>query len=397
MTQRPVICVYVPSADGGHPLYARSLLHALEAADSDFAFELVSATDLAPAYDTDAYPIHRLVPPLKERSAFPNRLTWAADRLGYYPRRERAFLDWLERRPDIVAVHLHEWQFWLMPWLVRRIVRSGKRVFATIHNVRPHRYPTGVPKSVVDGLVRRGCMGCAGLFVHTERLADELAKFLGPGAPPIFVVPHGAWDVAERPGRPTLAQRIASKRLLFFGVLRRNKGLHVLLRAAERLPEFSITIAGQPQDPEYYERDCLPLIRDLQAKGHRIQLRADYIGDDEAHDLLSTHGAVMLPYTGEFMAQSGVIFMAIAHGTPVVATGAGGLSELLAAFPIGTVCDAAEPEALAAATRALFERTDVDRLGAALEAARRHYSWANAAEATLKGYAVLARPAEVHA
>jgi glycosyltransferase involved in cell wall biosynthesis len=397
MTSRPPICAYVPSADGGHPLYARQLLHALVGADSDFDFELVSATDLASVYDTDAYTIHRLVPPLKERSAFPNRLTWAADRVGYYPRRERAFLEWLERRPDIAAVHLHEWQFWLMPWLVRRIVRSGKRVFATIHNVYPHRYPTGVPKSVVDGMVRRGCMQCAGLFVHTQRLADELAKFLGAGAPPIFVMPHGAWDVADKPGRPTLAERIASKRLLFFGVLRRNKGLHVLLRAIELLPEFSLTIAGQPQDPEYYERECLPLIRDLQAKGRRIQVRADYIGDAEAADLFATHGAVMLPYTGEFMAQSGVIFMAIAHGVPVVATGAGGLRELLDAFPIGTVCDAAEPEALAATTRALFERTDVEQLRANLEAARRHHSWANAAEATLKGYAVMARTAEVHA
>lgn len=383
------ICMYVPSADGGHPLYARQLLHALQSARSALEFELVTAVDLAAQFDADAYRINRVLPPLRHRNDYPNRLLWAADRTLYYPRREKIFLEWLVTRPDIVAVHLHEWQFWLMPWLVKRIIATGRQVFATIHNVYPHRYPTGVPKSLFHSLVRRGCQQCAGLFVHTPRLADELKRFMNGDAPPVHVVPHGAWDLTHDWPPVDMTQRMGKRRLLFFGVLRRNKGLHVLLRAARLMPEFAITIAGSPQEKDYFESECLPLIRGLQARGHRVDVRAEFISDADAADLFATHSAVVLPYADSFMAQSGVVFMAMAHGIPVVATGAGGLRELLDEFPIGTICDHATPEALVEATRRLFETVEPKLLEEQLQAAREHYSWTNAAEATLRGYATL--------
>ena len=378
--------MYVPSSDGGHALYAHELLESLHASGGPFNFELVSSTDLSPKFDSGRYVIHRLLPVLRDRKEYASKCHWIADRTRYYVQRERLFLKWLAGRPDISAVHLQEWKIWLFPKLVRRIAQLGKTVLATVHNVYPHRYPTGVPKALIDGLGRRGCAHCSGLFVHTHRLADELRTMLRSKGQPIHVVPHVVWS-CQRPGNAIpIAQRLSLRKLLFFGVLRRNKGLHIFLQAAQLLPDVEITIAGSEQEPDYFQEECLPLIRQLQARGHRIDVRIRYISDAEAAELFATHSAVVMPYTDEFMAQSGVVYMAIAHDLPVISTRAGGLGDLLDEFPIGTLCDEATPQSLAVAIRELFSHPRPSELQRHLDAARSHYSWESAAMATMRGY-----------
>src|SRR5205085_1559801 len=134
------------------------------------------------------------------------------------------------------------------------------KTFYTVHNIYPHRYPALVPKWQMHRWMRNGYRQCDGLFVHTERLGRELAAFIGEGAPPIHVVPHGVWTVQRAAGErvPSIDERAAMRRLLFFGQIRRNKGLDVLLAAAEKLPDYSITIAGEPHEKDYYRNEILP-------------------------------------------------------------------------------------------------------------------------------------------
>lgn len=393
------ICMFTPTADGGHARYTWELLRALAEQDREpefsrtrYRFELVTSRDLHPQFDSDAYRVHCLLPLLRDRSEFATRLSWAANRVTHYARREKKFLDWLRGRPDIDAVHFQEWTPWLAAPLFRRIRALGKRVFYTAHNIVPHRYPRAVPKSVMNRWIRRACLLCDGLFVHTDLLAAELAQFLNgsTGAatlPPIHVVPHGVWTVPDVSRRASIDERLALKRLLFFGEIRRNKGLDLLLRALEHLPAgYSLTVAGEPRERDYFRDEILPLVARARTRGAAIDLRDRFTPEDEVPALFAGHSAVVLPYTPKFVAQSGVVFMALAHDTPVIASEAGGLRELFEEFRIGATFGEATPQALASAVRAVCERGPAGEIAGEIRAAKQRFSWREAADATLAGY-----------
>src|SRR4051794_21502417 len=399
--------MFTPTADGGHARYTWELLNALaeqaRSGDGDgsrprYRFELVTSRDLHAQFDSGAYRVHRILPPLRDRSAFSSRLSWAASRVTHYARRDWQFLRWLHGRLDIDAVHFQEWTPWLAAPLFRRIRATGKRVFYTVHNIVPHRYPRAVPRSVMNGWIRRACLLCDGLYVHTDLLAAELAQFLGGAAagaalPPIHVVPHGVWSVANAERRTPIHERLAMKRLLFFGEIRRNKGLDLLLRATEHLPAgYSLTIAGEPRERDYFRDEILPLVAQARARGATIDLRDRFTPEEDVPGLFAGHSAVVLPYTPKFVAQSGVVFMALAHDTPVVASEAGGLRELLDEFRIGATFREATPQALAGAVRTVCERGAANDIAGEIRAAKERFSWRAAAAATLEGYSLAPAP-----
>jgi glycosyltransferase involved in cell wall biosynthesis len=385
------VCMFAPTASGGHARYTWELATAL--ARRGLGVEVVSCEDLDPAFRSSEYPVHPVLPPIVDRSRIRAGWAWVANRLTYYPRRERKFLSWLKKRPDIAAVHLQEWKPWLAPVVVRRIRRMGKRVFYTVHNVRPHRYPPGVPRRLMDRWIRRSCLACDGLFVHTPGLASDLAQFLGRRHPPVHVVPHGVWTTGPHATpAPPLAARLSAKRLLFFGVIRANKGVDLLLRAMHLLPDYHLTLAGHPSEADHFASIVLPAIGVLRSRNRSVTVLDRFIPDPEVPPLFAQHSAAVLPYTAQFLAQSGVVFTAMAHDTPVVASRAGGLSELLGEFPIGTTFDAHTPESLAAAIRRLHDPSHAAALRRHLDAARRHFTWDTAAAATIAGYAAATEP-----
>lgn len=382
-----VVCIFSPTPRGGHARYTWELLTAMARHPrGDFRYELITSTDLEASFRETEYPVHPILSPIRERSTFRTRLGWALNRLTHYPVREFALLHWLRSRPDIAAVHLQEWKPWLAAALIQSIQRVGKKVFYTVHNVLPHRYPAGIPKRLMDHWIRRACRSCDGLFVHTDRLAGELRDFLGNGHPPIHVVPHGVWTVDTASDQP-LYERLAQKRLLFFGAIRRNKGLDLLLRALPQLPGYRLTIAGEPCEPDYFRSEIEPRIAELRAAGVQIDLLDRFIPETELAGLFSSHSAIVLPYTRGFVAQSGVVFMALAHGLPVVASTAGGLGDLLGEFRIGTTFDADAPETLAAAVERLHASSHRNEIQRQIAAARRRFTWHAAAGATIAGYA----------
>lgn len=387
----PTVCMFAPTPGGGHARYAWELATALARhPQREFRFELVSSTELEPAFREAEYVVHPILPAIRERSTFRTRVGWALNRALHYPVRENRFLRWLAGREDIATVHLQEWKPWLAARLIRRIRAMGKKTFYTVHNVLPHRYPPLISKHLMDYWIRKACLECDGLFVHTEALAHELGRFLGPGHPPVTIVPHGVWTVPDTPGanRP-LRERLALKRLLFFGAIRRNKGLHLLLQALPQLPGYEVTVAGDPSERDYFDNEIVPRVMALRAAGARVHLIDRFVSDAEVDALFSSHSAIVLPYTKEFVAQSGVVFMALAHGVPVVSSTAGGLRELLGDYPIGATFETEFCRGLADAVGHLHAASHCEELERQIKAARRRFTWHAAACATLRGYAAV--------
>jgi glycosyltransferase involved in cell wall biosynthesis len=380
------ICMHSPSALGGQPLYVRELMTALvEHPSGGDRFEWVAGEDLHPQFKSDLYPVHAVLPRLPHKNEFRSRVSWAANRIGHYPHCDRAFLNWLERRPDITAVHFQEFSR-SQPSLFRSIRQMGKKIFYTVHNIRPHAYPPLVPHPLWDRRARQACKLCDALFVHTPGLADELSDFLGEPHPPIEVTPHGVWTVREPVAMPLLEERLSWKRLLFFGTIRRNKGLDLLLRAAELLRGYSLTIAGMPREAEYFRNEVLPQVKRLRKSGVTVDLIDQYVPDDQVGPLFARHSAIVLPYTRDFTAQSGIVFVALAHELPVVASEAGGLRDLFEQFAVGVSFADPTPKALASAIHELFDGPARESLAGQIRLAKSRFSWHASAGATINAY-----------
>ena len=380
------ICMHMPSASGGHPRYVRELMNAMvRRAAGEFEFELVSSVDLEEHFDSPIYKVHRLLPPLRKKSTFPNRLAWVANRAAHYPRRELAFLKWLRSRPDIDIVHFQEFNVW-MPWFQQRIRAMGKKIFYTAHFVRPHAYAPIVPPALWNGRHRMACRRCDSVFVLSERVRDELLEFLGPERPPVLIAPHGVWTVPSTARITPLSQRLAERRLLFFGTMRRDKGLDLVLDAMPQLSEYQLTIAGLPLEKDYFYNEVMPKVRSLQSLGSKIEVIDRFIPDQEVASLMARHSAILLPYTEQFTAQSGVIFLALAYEIPAVCSKEGGLQDIAHESPIGTIFTQRTAAAFVAAVRELFGNNAVPELANQIRLAKNRCSWWEAARVTLDAY-----------
>ena len=102
--------------------------------------------------------------------------------------------------------------------------------------------------------------------------------------------------------------------------------------------------------------------------------------------LFATHSAVVLPYTGDFTAQSGVVFLSLAYELPVVASEVGGLRDLLNEFAVGTTFKDQSVAALVDAIRRLHSASSDSSFLQAIRAAKQRFSWSAAAEETIHAY-----------
>lgn len=384
------ICMYTPTASSGHARYTHELLSALSEVGRDKGVQvsLVTSRDLDPSYRTSLYPIHDVLPPLRHRSTFRNTMHWGVSRTSYYVRRERNFLRWIGKGNPCEGIHFQEYTPWLAPRHFRLLRARGKRLFFTVHQIN---YAPSTPEVLYPLHLywsRTALRLCDALFVHTEDLKGQLAELLGPWHPPIFVTPHGVWNSVNDVGTaPSTEDRVQRRRLLFFGVNRREKGLDILLRAMKGLDDCTLTVAGPPQESRYQEQ-----VRALagQLPPGQVELIDRFVEDDERARLFEQSSLVILPYT-YFTGQSGVLHDALAHGLPVVATDVGALGESVRHWGIGQVVPPNEDAALAGAIHEMLAPQRYADATAAADRVRRNLSWNRTAEITIEAYRSVVR------
>jgi glycosyltransferase involved in cell wall biosynthesis len=230
------------------------------------------------------------------------------------------------------------------------------------------------------------------IIVHNEAGKDVLVRQFRQQANRVSVIPHGLYlNASEGDTYPAFE----CLRLLAFGSIRENKGLHLAIRAVQTLPpDFHIpvhlTIAGgiQNSSAERYWQTCKQMIA---TKPDGIEVIEGHVDDDKIGPLLARHHAVLLPYT-DFYSESGVANLALSHQRPILATAAGGLGKLVESGVCGVPIATPSAESVAQAIVVALElgRERLRQMGIeGSEFMQRTRSWDSIARQTAELYAQL--------
>jgi len=294
-------------------------------------------------------------------------------RLAAHVRRTRpdvVHFQWLTVQP--LDVHL------LAP--LRRAGR-GVPLVLTAHDVLPRE-----PRPGQLDAQRRLYERVDAVVVHSEHGAARLRGELGIDPAKVHVIPHGAFDhfPATSAPRPLPAELAAVPRerpvALCFGLLRPYKGIDVLLKAWRGIDDAELWVVGLPK------MDVAPLHA---AAPPNVRFVERFVADDEIPAFFQRADLVVLPYRE--IDQSGVLFTALAFGSPLLLTEVGGFPEIAAAGAAELVPPGDAAALHAALARLLADPAARARLAAAARAAADGpFSWDGVAARTLALYRSLA-------
>lgn len=290
--------------------------------------------------------------------------------------------------PDLVITHW--WNPFFGPCLgtTARMVkkRSSARVVFICHNVFPHE-PIPGARSAAQFALAPG----DGWLVHSETDRRDLESLHLRGRTFLVSQPPGK-GFGEPIDKETAKSRLGltGNVLLFFGLIRRYKGLPRLLEAMPdilRKLDCTLLVVG-----EFYEgkAHCLKLLHALGLSSN-VRIIDRYVADDEVSLYFSAADLVVLPY--ESATQSAIVPIAYAFERPVVATRVGGLPEAVRDGETGLLVEPRDPATLAAAIIRFYEEGLETRFCRNIIQQKR-FSWADLAR-TLE-IAADNRPASAH-
>jgi glycosyltransferase involved in cell wall biosynthesis len=250
----------------------------------------------------------------------------------------------------------------------------------TAHDVLP-REAGSLPRAGQRALYAR----MDAVIVHSEHGAARLRDEAGVDPQKVHVIPHGVFaEFAAVEPAPLPLPRSDGPVALCFGLMRPYKGLDVLLEAWRRadVPDGAeLWMVGRPR------MDVEPL-RTASPPGVRWLTR--FVSDAELAALFRAADLAVLPYRE--IDQSGVLYTALAFGTPLLLSAVGGFPEV-ARTGAAELVPPGDPDALAQALGALLH--DRARRAALADAVRRAgapdgpYGWDAIARRTLALYVAL--------
>lgn len=295
-----------------------------------------------------------------------------------------------KRRPDIIVV-----RYWLPlmgPCLgtILRIVKRNKhtRVVCIADNIIPHEKRTG------DKAFTRYFVKPVDAFITmSEKVMADLRQFTSK---PARLVVHPLYDnfgekISKEEARNKLRIKNEESIILFFGFIRKYKGLDMLLQALKilqtRNPEPA-SPAGKPASRniklliagEFYE-DRKPyeeLIGQLGIK-EDLLLHTEFIPNNDVKYYLCAADLVVQPYRNA--TQSGVTPLAYHFEVPMIVTNVGGLPSLVPDNVAGLVAEP-DPESIAEKIRLYFEKGKEHFLPGLIEE-KKKFSWAKMVESIL--------------
>ncbi len=240
-------------------------------------------------------------------------------------------------KPDLIIVRY--WIPFLAPCLgtICRLATGNKKtkVIAIVDNMIPHERRIG------DSLFTKYFAGAVnGFLTMSDKVKQDVKQF---SHKPVIVSPHPIFDHFGKPISKLEARNIIGiesndKVILFFGFIRKYKGLDLLLAAmatpAIKNLGIKLMVVG-----EFYE-DATPyhsLIEQLGIQDNVI-LHTEFVPDAEVKNYVCSADFIIQPYRNA--TQSGVTPLAYHFEKPMLVTNVGGLA---ATVPNGKVGIVVEP------------------------------------------------------
>lgn len=277
-------------------------------------------------------------------------------------------------KPDLVVIRY--WLPFLAPCLgtIAGLIRRNKHtvIICLADNVVPHEHRPG-DRLLTNYFMQR----IDGLVAMSKSVLNDANSFRGDLVQGFC--PHPIFDnYGERLLAEVAKQKLhldqTSRYLLFFGFIRDYKGLDLLIEAFadERLREFPVKllVAGEYySSPEPY----LELIKKNNLEDW-IELRTDFIPDDQVNLYFSAADMVVQPYKSA--TQSGVTQIGYHFNKPMLVTNVGGLSEII---PDGKVGYVVEPESgkIADALVDFYRNDRVAEFEENMMEEKKRFSWSN--------------------
>ena len=221
----------------------------------------------------------------------------------------------------------------LVGTLARWFRRSGMRCVIECHNVFPHE------RSPLDGLLIRFALSAADqLITHSAKDREDLLSAVPGKKVTVSALP----SLDEFSGHGNTSR--SGRTILFFGKVRKYKGLDVLLDALPRVlskVECKLIIVGEFYDSiEKYQQQ----IRRLDLESH-VHIENRYVPNEEVAGIFERADVLVLPYLSA--SQSGVARIALSNCLPLIASRTGGLSEAVIENVNGLLFPPGDPDALA--------------------------------------------------
>ncbi len=275
-------------------------------------------------------------------------------------------------RPDLILI-----KFWL-PFMgpafgtILRLARKNRhtKVISILDNVIPHeKRPGDVP------FTRYFLKPVNAFLSMSHEVLQDLRLF--EKDKPALYSPHPVYDnygeaIPKTEARNLLQLSQTGRYILFFGYIRKYKGLDILLEAMadKRIAAEGIRliVAGEYYgDKEYYES----IIDRLQIRD-RIHLYTDFIPNTEVRNYFCAADCVVQPY--RTATQSGISQIAYQFERPMIVTNVGGLPEIVPDNKVGFVV-APEVTAIANAILRFYQQNKEQDFASNLKEEKKKYSW----------------------
>ena len=238
-----------------------------------------------------------------------------------------------KENPDYVIIRY--WLPFMGPCLgtIARLLNSNIKILAITDNIIPHEKRFG------DFLLTKYFIkGCDAFLTLSASVLEDLLKFTS-STKKIFI-PHPIYDtfgnkIDKNIALQNLNLNSKDKHLLFFGFVRKYKGLDLMLEAMAdvRVKELGVKliVAG-----EFYDdiNEYLNLIDELGIKDNII-LKSDFIAEADVKNYFCASD--MITQTYRTATQSGVTQIAYHFERPMLVTSVGGLAEIVPDNKVGYV------------------------------------------------------------
>ena len=285
-------------------------------------------------------------------------------------------------KPDIVVVRY--WMPFMAPCLgtILRKIKKNKhtKIVCIADNIFPHE------KFPLEKLLTKYFIKPVDAFITmSEKVLADLHQ-INKNKRAQFIA-HPLYDnfgekISKEEARKKLGLSTDDKVVLFFGFIRKYKGLDILLEAfkklitSQKIADLKVLIAG-----EFYEdeKNYQLLLNDPALKDHLI-LHTHFIANTEVKYYLCAADCVIQPYRSA--TQSGVTPLAYHFEIPMIVTNVGGLPSLVPDKKVGLVV---EPNAESIAEK-ITEYFDLgeDHFLPFLKEEKKKYSWKVMVSAILK-------------